>query len=128
MNARTATPPTTPPTIAPMLLLVLLLPVLPVDGESEKPGGIKLVENLVEDEDEEDEDVVLVSASRTIRGRSIMLMMVGVGKHRYMETGVRPAQMKVPQAGASDSRQHPVNGLVSSHAPAATASRSRHMV
>ena len=99
MNARTATPPTTPPTIAPMLLLVLLLPVLPVDGGSENPGGINVDEDLVKDEDEEDEDVVLVSASRTIRGRSIMLMMVGVGKHRYMETGVRPAQMDEGAAG-----------------------------
>lgn len=30
-------------------------------------------------------EVLLVSASRTSRGRSIMEMMVGSGKHRYMD-------------------------------------------
>lgn len=105
MRAKAATPPTAPPTIAPMLVELLVLPLGSGLTGAVVPEVCDDVMVEAGDSDEVDEvvDVVLVSESRTSRGWSIMEMIVGSGKHRYMDFGGAPGQRKVPHAPHSES-------------------------
>ena len=82
--ARAATPPTTPPTIAPTGVECL--------WSSLSGSVICVAVLLVEVELEVEVDVVLKEASMTSCGSSFIDMMVGVGKHRYIDLAGVPVQ------------------------------------
>lgn len=109
MMARAATPPTAPPTIAPMLVeLLLLVVVLGLAVPVPVPDDlvvvvVVLVEVELLDDDSVLLELVLVSESSTALGWSIMEMMVGSGKHRYMDFCGLPGHKKVPHAPHEES-------------------------